>query len=48
MLERVVAMSNLQHVVVENVSPLSNFTVMTNSMYDLPTDYAPQQIPTKL
>lgn len=44
MLESVVAMSNLQHVVADNVGPPPGFTVVTNATYDLPLDYSPQQV----
>lgn len=47
MLEVVVDMSNLQHVVAENVGSPLGFIVMTNPTYDLPLDYAPQQVPTQ-
>lgn len=37
-------MSNLQHVVAENVGPPLGFTIVTNPTYNLPPDYAPQQV----
>lgn len=37
-------MSNLQHVVTENVGPPLGFTVVTNLTYDLPHDYTLQQV----
>lgn len=48
MLDVVVDMSNLHHIVTKNVGPPPGLTVMTNPTYDLPPDYAPQQVPTQL
>lgn len=36
--------NHFQHAAVENVSPSSGFTVVTNPMYSLPLGYIPPQV----
>lgn len=36
--------NNLQHVVAENIDSPSGFTIRTNPMYDLLSDYDPSQV----
>lgn len=43
-LELVIVMSNLQHAIAEHVGPPPGFTFVTHPMYDLPHDYAFQQV----
>lgn len=37
----------MKHVVTENAGPSLGFTLVTNPMYDLPLNYAPEQVPTQ-
>lgn len=39
-----ISKNNIQHVVTENIGPTSDFTMMTNPMYNLSPDYAPPQV----